>query len=541
MKRLSLRAFCALSVIACALSFSLSVPSLHAQTPSAQQTAVGLTEVGQTVKLSGTDPRVIVVRIINISLSLIGIILVSIIVYAGFLWMTSGGNPEKIEKAKAYLRNAMIGLIIILSSWAITKFILTSLLDATNNNGSGSSTQQNGSMGGSFGSGGISGGFVLEGIEPFGSVPVRNVQVRFLFSQDISQGAAEQHLHVVKASDNQPVAGQFVAEGGLVTFTPSAACPAPNADRFCLEANTDYIGRVDASTTSTRGQTIACGGLGAVCEGRFRTGDQVDVSGPTVTLLQPFDGQSLPQNSSVELIGMASDDGGVSLLEFSADGRMVDRAMPPLRETRTSFEGRVNWNTEGVSLGAHQLAVTASDVDSNETVSAAVSVMIRPESCFNNTQDEGETGIDCGGACGACTGQACQVGADCSNGICTAGVCVDRPVITAMTPNEGRIGTIITISGSNFGAAPGEVTFSGGVRASFPQACSDSGTGWSDQAIIVEVPVGAQTGPISVKNRVSNLTDGSDDAIGPRVGAYTVNDQTHPGLCGIKPDHGSIE
>lgn len=542
MKRLSLRALCALSVIAFALSFSLAIPTIQAQTQtqSATPTDAGLTDVGRTVRLSGTDPRTIVVRIINISLSLIGIILVSIIVYAGFLWMTSGGNPEKIEKAKMYLRNAIIGVIIILSAWAITKFILNALLDSTNGRG-GSSSQQGGPRpNGSFGFGGSSSGFVLEGIEPAGSVGIRNVQVRFLFSQPINPDTANRNLRVIKAEGNTVVTGRFETDGNLVTFTPSAPCPAPHADRFCLEANVDYIARVDASTTSTQGQVIACGGLGAVCEGRFRTGELVDVTAPTVTFLQPFDGQSLPQNSSVELIASASDEGGVSMLRFSADGREVRRTMPPARQTPTAFEGRVQWNTEGVSLGAHQLMASAFDTDSNRVDSSAVTVMIRPVTCFNQQQDEAETGIDCGGACGACMGQACQVGADCSGGVCTGGVCVERPIITAITPNSGRVGTIVTISGLNFGATTGEVTFTGGVRASFPQACSEAGTGWSNQAIIIEVPVGAQTGPITVKNVTSNLTDGSDDSVGPRVGAYTVNNVTHPGLCAIAPDHGAI-
>jgi hypothetical protein len=44
--------------------------------------------------------------------------------YAGFLWMTSGGDEEKITRAKKILINGIIGLIIILSSWALTTFIL---------------------------------------------------------------------------------------------------------------------------------------------------------------------------------------------------------------------------------------------------------------------------------------------------------------------------------------------------------------------------------------------------------------------------------
>jgi hypothetical protein len=46
-----------------------------------------------------------------------------LIIYAGFLWMTSGGNEKHTEQAKNILTSAIIGLIIVLSAYAITAFI----------------------------------------------------------------------------------------------------------------------------------------------------------------------------------------------------------------------------------------------------------------------------------------------------------------------------------------------------------------------------------------------------------------------------------
>lgn len=68
------------------------------------------------------DPRLTVVLIIRFLLNLIGIILVGLNVYAGYLWMTAGGNEEQITKAKGLLRNGVIGLIIVLSAYSITLF-----------------------------------------------------------------------------------------------------------------------------------------------------------------------------------------------------------------------------------------------------------------------------------------------------------------------------------------------------------------------------------------------------------------------------------
>ena len=54
-----------------------------------------------------------------------------IILYGGFVWLTAQGEEEKITKAKAILRNALIGLVIILVSWGIARYIINLLLDIT--------------------------------------------------------------------------------------------------------------------------------------------------------------------------------------------------------------------------------------------------------------------------------------------------------------------------------------------------------------------------------------------------------------------------
>ena len=501
----------------------------------------GLNQVGAVVPLSGEDPRVIVVRLINVALSVLGIITLVLVLYAGFTWMTSGGSEEKVSRAKTILRNAVIGLVIILSSWAITRFILTSLTDAVN--GPGTGTQQGGGSGGpggSFGSGGGAAGFRLEGVEPAGSVPLRNVQVRFLFSQEVTPQQASEHIRVVEADGGAAVPGSLQLDGRLVTFTPTEPCPAPYADRFCFDADTAYVARVATAMRSATGQAIGCGGLGASCEQRFVTGSQVDATAPQALFTQPFDGQAVSQNALVELGGIATDDSGISLVEFSADNQSVTRVTPSQGTSPQRFTARGFWNTQGVSLGQHTLAMTAFDADSNRVTSSPVRVTVRPASCFNRVQDPGEDAIDCGGSCGACTGGTCQGASDCRSSVCTAGRCVEAPVITGMAPNDGAVGTFVTISGLNFGASAGEVTFTGGVTARVPARCAEFGSGWTPTAVVVEVPVGAQTGPVTIKNGTSSLSDTTNNTNGPDIGVFTVSTTTHPGLCAVTPDRGAI-
>jgi hypothetical protein len=78
------------------------------------------------------DPRTLIGRIINLALSFLGVIAVGIILLGGFKWMTAGGNEEKTTEAKQLLGAGVIGLIIILASWAIATFIINSLNTAMN-------------------------------------------------------------------------------------------------------------------------------------------------------------------------------------------------------------------------------------------------------------------------------------------------------------------------------------------------------------------------------------------------------------------------
>lgn len=73
----------------------------------------------------------IIGNIINIVLGFLGVLLLVYLIYAGFLWMTSSDSKGP-EKAKEMIRNAIIGLIIIVSSFAISNFVLTQLPNVTN-------------------------------------------------------------------------------------------------------------------------------------------------------------------------------------------------------------------------------------------------------------------------------------------------------------------------------------------------------------------------------------------------------------------------
>ena len=92
----------------------------------------GITDINTAIGLGSDDPRAIAARIINVVLGFLGIIAVVIILYGGFIWMTAAGNEEKVGTARKIIIAGIIGLAIVLAAWGIAKFVLNSLITATN-------------------------------------------------------------------------------------------------------------------------------------------------------------------------------------------------------------------------------------------------------------------------------------------------------------------------------------------------------------------------------------------------------------------------
>jgi len=69
-------------------------------------------------------PEYYIGLILNTVFSLLGVVAVSLFFYSGLTWMMARGNEEKVTKAKENFFNVVVGLIIIIVSYAITTLIL---------------------------------------------------------------------------------------------------------------------------------------------------------------------------------------------------------------------------------------------------------------------------------------------------------------------------------------------------------------------------------------------------------------------------------
>lgn len=80
------------------------------------------------IKDTTATPQAVVGRVLQQGISLVGIIFFALILWAGFLWMTSAGNEQRVDEAKNILLAAVIGLIIVAAAYAITRFVGSTLL-----------------------------------------------------------------------------------------------------------------------------------------------------------------------------------------------------------------------------------------------------------------------------------------------------------------------------------------------------------------------------------------------------------------------------
>jgi len=120
MKRISKKAL--VSFITLSGLFALAVSPTFAQ--------FGF-EYGTQLNLGTRDLRATIMQVINVLMGFLGIVALVIVLAGGFKYMTAMGSDEKIGEAKKLMAAGVVGLLIILASYGIAFFVLTSLISAT--------------------------------------------------------------------------------------------------------------------------------------------------------------------------------------------------------------------------------------------------------------------------------------------------------------------------------------------------------------------------------------------------------------------------
>jgi cysteine-rich repeat protein len=552
--------------------------------PALAQVDLGL-EQAADIGLTTTDIRTTIARIIRVFLGLLGFVAVLIVMYAGFLWMTAGGDAEKVERAKKWMINGVVGLIIILTSFAITSFILNAVTDSTGGglggDGSGCPPGQTCPIPPSGG-----GGFRVSTITPYGPGPgengwPKNYAIVSSFNGDVAESTVSASTvrvwqcnpRIDGGGDPQPfdagacddlVSGTRAVDGNRISFKPDSS---DEDDPTDFNGENWYMIRLSGiELTDTSGRILICpptpvGDAGDIsstsvqrdlCDRAVAFNDLRDTEAPIVRINSPASSPAYCADR-IAVVARAEDDFLPERVDFRIDGGvtgLVDGEYNPISsEANSELDNpfvtddifiQTNLLTPG---NTYTLTATAWDPVPQSSDTREREFRIAFAHCCNGVIDEdlGETGIDCGGECGACDGEVCSEHSDCASGFCNpeSGRCESRPVIESMSPSSAGPGSMVTISGQFFGSRQGVVVFLGDeeddtddveVVACYPNA-------WNETEIVIQVPAGAPTGPLEVRTR-NGATDNTNDDHGPVLGAFVVNTDIVPGICWLEPASG---
>ncbi|MFH1252814.1 MAG: IPT/TIG domain-containing protein [Candidatus Uhrbacteria bacterium] len=535
--------------------------------------------------LPTTNFVVMIAQIIRVILGFLGLVVVIFVIYGGFLWVTASGEIEKIKKAQKVIRNAIVGAIIILSSFAIAQFVLSRATEAINGSTSSTSTPPIDDLPPDSVS-----TFLVSVNDDCSQNGIRNLSLQFTFTRFVtnSEVTADGAISIYTLDSNNirhQVEGSFIPNRARptvsndsstrFTFVPTASCDVGGTSVHCFGAGRYYYSVGSSTFESADGRELSCIYDEYPCSGHFDIGSNFDLAPPTVfQFTTPRANGRVYQDVDELLQVLTTDDSGVAGVDFFVEGDLLSSVSLPASSARTLSS--INyfatyWDASSGYVTNQNYTLSAEGYDcADNGFDTSIEVVLRADSCHNEVQDNDETGTcgvgetcDCGGDssradyCGECTGSECNDGSECASSVCEEGSCVEVLQINQISPTDGAPGNLITITGFGFGD-DGTVTFLGNPNDSSDDqiyssySCLDTDT-WTDTQIIIRIGSEAVTGPIQVQTtNLSNneiLSDRTDDDNGPIIGHYfeswntqgnfLINDVVRPGLCAIDPPSGN--
>jgi|GEM_PF-6922756 len=533
----------------------------------------------------GTVPLDQVVRnIIRWALGFLGLIAVIMVIYGGFLWMTAAGNEQRIEKAKKIIMGAIIGLVIILLSFAIVQFVF---FGVTNSTGNGNDNTN----GGPPPDGGDSAQFYVRLVSPHEDED--NVSlcrfVQGVFNRQINQSTGA--LTLTQVDNGQAVAGAITyQDGNKIKLDPSAD----------LAPQKQYRALIPDTVEDSSGNQ-----LDQQKEWYFTTGSESDNEPPrvfdtwpdtgatdiclstpiVVEFNEPMDLSTLivanvtvagPGNPQVRSVDIPNDRTMAITLNSplepnqdytvtlnGAPGHIADACGNPLDGNGDGTGGdNYDWSfTTGIgadcapkinSISGSGYYETDVTIEGTNFTSIPTTTVFNNDAtafnnCFNasyipnavcvkewtNTRIKVTLPASGGASNGAIDGLVkVRVGALESNG---KDFDVKAPHVSQVNPASGGPGQFVTITGTNFGSSAGRVLFRKTGDPDIEGDRPSCSSWWQNDQIIVKVPEGFSLNDVTQiqidtsGNRRSNLED------------FQITNQVGPGLCSITPACGGAD
>ncbi|MEK9157502.1 MAG: Ig-like domain-containing protein [Patescibacteria group bacterium] len=259
--------------------------------------------------------------LINVFLGLLGVVFLLLVLYAGFLWMTAGGDDKQVDKAKKILINATVGLVITLSAFAITTFIVNWISDATGVGGDGSSANGGVSverLSGSLGSGALRDHYPLRNATDV----ARNTSIIVTFRDAMNiesfidgydtagtpTDVSNDTVATAILSDNISI--YQTANGIETALTDVSVAFSDDLKTFVFDPAT-YLGSSTESVSYTvflspnildaNDEAVFTGSESSGYEWSFETGTTIDSTPPTVQSIVPAAGGTYARNITVQI------------------------------------------------------------------------------------------------------------------------------------------------------------------------------------------------------------------------------------------------
>jgi hypothetical protein len=128
---MSLRRIIQTAAVTLVVAFALGVPAAVTSTGPVAHAAApsSITNGVRQAKPDGaaTDLTVLIKRVVNILLFVVGAAAVILIIIGGIRYVTSAGDQNQITGAKNTILYAVVGLVVAAAAYAIVNFVVTKI------------------------------------------------------------------------------------------------------------------------------------------------------------------------------------------------------------------------------------------------------------------------------------------------------------------------------------------------------------------------------------------------------------------------------
>lgn len=124
-----------LTIIAFSLFLGMSLMPTTGRALTYGDAAGSLGTVAERTGVRQTDIKTASGQIVKSALGILGLIFFVLVVYAGITWMTARGDEEAVTKARDTIFAAVIGLSVVLASYAVTSFLQSRILSGSPGSG----------------------------------------------------------------------------------------------------------------------------------------------------------------------------------------------------------------------------------------------------------------------------------------------------------------------------------------------------------------------------------------------------------------------